>query len=690
MLHRAMSQAKRHAIIPRRMVVYSLPVLLALLTGGGAAALVRAEQAGLGRELAGSLALPYQAEFVGSEKCGSCHPEHYRRQKDHHMALTGRAVSAETLDLWFSRERLSKRREWSDSGAPPRYRVGPAEVFLEAQGVSDLRQAQVAAVFGSGARGFTPISAEGGRAIRELRLSFSSHHDIWLTTPGSDGDPDSLGTPKSPEQSRDCLDCHATLLAWRGERLDAQASVFGVHCERCHGPGSAHLKAVVEQSQDAKILNPGSLAADQQVRFCGQCHRQPFDLEPLDVMSRAPARAPPAGARLMLSAGFRRSPPEKTISCRECHDPHRNVEPGSDPFTRTCLRCHASPEKEHWSKPVAASSDCISCHMPVEEKAFHGVRFTDHWIRVPGSPPPLSSPQQDEYLRYLEETYRQAALGPSLGPEKQARFRVNLGEVLFGLGQSETAFRWLQEGLSFSPTYAQRLKAAGMFSQAGRFDEAVQVLEDAIRTDPRTPEAYYQQGELLQQQRKPEEAARRYREAVERNPDFAGAHNSLGSVLGSQGKLDEAMGHFRRAIELKPDYAEAHQNLGLALRRAARLDDALVEFKDALRLKPDWPPALNALARILATHPNETVRRPTEAIRLADRAAELTRYDDPVILDTLAASYAAAGQFEKAAAVAAEAVKLASAAQANTLAEEIRARLELYRRKEPYQELPRR
>ncbi|MCI0407577.1 MAG: tetratricopeptide repeat protein, partial [Acidobacteria bacterium] len=318
-------------------------------------------------------------------------------------------------------------------------------------------------------------------------------------------------------------------------------------------------------------------------------------------MSRAPALARHAGASLMLSACFRRSPPEKTISCLECHDPHRNIDPARDPFAKTCLRCHASPEKEHWSKPVSASSDCISCHMPVEEKAFHGVRFTDHWIRVPGSPAPLSSPQQDEYLRYLEETYRQAALRPALGPEKQARLRVNLGEVLFGLGQSEAAFRWLREGLSSSPSYAQRLKAAGMFRQAGRFDEAVQILEEAIRAEPRPPEAYYQQGELLQQQGKPEEAARRYREALERNPDFAGAHNSLGSVLGSEGKLDEAMGHFRRAIELKSDYAEPHQNLGLALRNSSRHDDALAEFKEALRLKPDWPPALNALARILAT-----------------------------------------------------------------------------------------
>jgi hypothetical protein len=75
-----------------------------------------------------------------------------------------------------------------------------------------------------------------------------------------------------------------------------------------------------------------------------------------------------------------------------------------------------------------------------------------------------------------------------------------------------------------------------------------------------------------------------------------------------------------------------------------------------------------------------------EAVRLADRAAELTGYENPVILDTLAAAYASAGHFEKAAAVAEEAIRLASE---SALLEQLRARLNLYREKKPYVEAPR-
>jgi Flp pilus assembly protein TadD len=126
--------------------------------------------------------------------------------------------------------------------------------------------------------------------------------------------------------------------------------------------------------------------------------------------------------------------------------------------------------------------------------------------------------------------------------------------------------------------------------------------------------------------------------------------------------------------------------MGLALQRLGRLDEARLQFEQALEVKPDWPLAQNALARILATHPDANRRNPMEAVRLADRAAELTGYENPVILDTLAAAYASAGHFEKAAAVAEEAIRLASE---SALLEQLRARLNLYREKKPYVEAPR-
>jgi hypothetical protein len=57
-----------------------------------------------------------------------------------------------------------------------------------------------------------------------------------------------------------------------------------------------------------------------------------------------------------------------------------------------------------------------------------------------------------------------------------------------------------------------------------------------------------------------------------------------------------------------------------------------------------------------------------------------------VILDTLAAAYAAGGDFERAAATAQDAASLATAAGATALAGDIGGRLALYRQRKPYRE----
>jgi tetratricopeptide (TPR) repeat protein len=146
------------------------------------------------------------------------------------------------------------------------------------------------------------------------------------------------------------------------------------------------------------------------------------------------------------------------------------------------------------------------------------------------------------------------------------------------------------------------------------------------------------------------------------------------------------MRHFREAVGVDPNYAEAHHNLGLALRMKGEREETLQHFEAALRLRADWAAPMNEIAWILATHPEERVRNPGRAVQLAERAAELTARRQPVILDCLAAAYAAAGDFDRAAATAQEATALAASGGAADLAREIRKRLALYRQKKPFRE----
>ena len=112
--------------------------------------------------------------------------------------------------------------------------------------------------------------------------------------------------------------------------------------------------------------------------------------------------------------------------------------------------------------------------------------------------------------------------------------------------------------------------------------------------------------------------------------------------------------------------------------------DALRHLRESLRLRPGVPQRMMYLAGMLATHADESIRDPEEAIRIAERVAELTERKDASVLDTLAAAYAAAGRFEDAITTAQEASARAREAKRTDLAEAILKRKAMYEQGQPY------
>jgi hypothetical protein len=114
---------------------------------------------------------------------------------------------------------------------------------------------------------------------------------------------------------------------------------------------------------------------------------------------------------------------------------------------------------------------------------------------------------------------------------------------------------------------------------------------------------------------------------------------------------------------------------------------AEAEYQQALEINPQDAVACNKLAWIRATHSDAKFRNGGQAVRLALRAVEVWP-DDPGARDTLAAAYAEAGRFAEAVRTAQQAIRSAAAAGNRRLAEQIGARLELYRRGKPYRQSP--
>jgi tetratricopeptide (TPR) repeat protein len=176
--------------------------------------------------------------------------------------------------------------------------------------------------------------------------------------------------------------------------------------------------------------------------------------------------------------------------------------------------------------------------------------------------------------------------------------------------------------------------------------------------------------------------------AVKLDPDLPGAHFNYGVTLASVGKLREAQAELERALQLRPDDADARYAYGLVMAALDYEIAATGQLREANRLRRDWFDALRSLAWLLATSPEPKVRDGAQAVIVAERANQLSGYENPVALDTLAAAYAEAGRFDSAVATETRAVDIARTSGQTALANRFVGRLELYRAGKPYHRVP--
>ena len=226
---------------------------------------------------------------------------------------------------------------------------------------------------------------------------------------------------------------------------------------------------------------------------------------------------------------------------------------------------------------------------------------------------------------------------------------------------------------------------AGAFYKQGKTDEAIKHWTKALRLKPDWTEVRDNLNKLVQRKKRDDTVAQ-YIETLQRNPGDPNIHDKLAGVYYRQGRIEQAIEHWLEAVRLKPDWPEARNNLATAFYRKGSIEQAIEHWAEAVDLEPDWAEACNNLAWVLATIEDEKLRNPAEAIRLAERACELTDYKQPGMLDTLGVAYAAAGRFAEAVKTAEKGIELARDAKDEKIAEDIRSRLELYKMNKPYRD----
>ena len=192
---------------------------------------------------------------------------------------------------------------------------------------------------------------------------------------------------------------------------------------------------------------------------------------------------------------------------------------------------------------------------------------------------------------------------------------------------------------------------AGINAAQGKFEEAIEDLELLRQDNPKDKDRLMQLAIIYQ-------AAKKYRMAIAR---------------------------FDELVKMDPGDWQARYHRGDALLSIGKHAEAIADYEEAVKRQPEHSGLLNNLAWVLATSPTDSLRNAKRSIELGKKACELTKFERPHIISTLAAGYAEAGQWDEAVKWSQKALDTAEEDDENR--PQLMKELESYKNKKPWREV---
>jgi tetratricopeptide (TPR) repeat protein len=222
------------------------------------------------------------------------------------------------------------------------------------------------------------------------------------------------------------------------------------------------------------------------------------------------------------------------------------------------------------------------------------------------------------------------------------------GEIRADADQPEDALRDFQAAIALDSSCSLAIhNRAVTFAQQNEFDAALRDFNRVIELNPGLAVAYRNRAELLAATDRIEEAIADYSQAIEGLPNDPHLYRGRGYAFQRLGQFSKALADYNRAIEMAPNDAEIFTMRGNLAAEQGDYRRAIKDFRRALSVDAASAEAHRSLAWLLATCPNSNYQNSEQAVAAAERAASLAA-NDYMILDTLAAALASAGEFERA------------------------------------------
>lgn len=557
-------------------------------------------------------------KYVGMETCRSCHSDIYKTfihtgmGQSFGWADTAKSIAniRDTSLLYDPHLNMFYQPFWKNDS------LYVKEFRLQSEDTTYQQIRKINYVIGSGQHTNSHLVYENGYLFQAPFTWYAQKGKLDLP-PGFEGGFNSrFGRPIGLE----CMSCHNAMPTnfVAGSTNKFSEIDLGINCERCHGPGEAHVKKIMagnitdtSQAVDYSIVNPRKLSTQLQFELCQRCHLQGntvlqagksfFDFKPgmrlNEVMEVYLPRYANAEDKFIMashvdrfkqSACFIENPNQ--FNCTSCHNPHLSVKKTKvERFNQQCKNCHSQNKPRfECTAPMSALEkagfNCVDCHMPSSSSVdIPHVTVHDHYIRKPA----------EEKAEDLERKFLGLVAINQENPSIRNKTLAYLQQYERFAGRPvhlDSAWRFLQK---LPRDHGDYLRLRVYYYHLAQRPKEILALVDGLGLDS-TLEAL---GDTSWQN---EHAWTSYR---------------IAEALKKLGKNPLALAFFERAVQLAPYVMDFRVKLAAALESANRREEAIAHYEFVLREMPRHQTALNNLGFIRIKEGNFTT-----AERLLKRA----------------------------------------------------------------------
>jgi Tetratricopeptide repeat/Cytochrome c554 and c-prime len=512
------------------------------------------------------LAHPDSSGYVGNQACAGCHAAIFESYSKSSMAHASGPAMENLTPADFVHQK---------SGVHFQIYAKNEKVWLSFERPGDPKvqgKRELLYFIGSGRRGRSYLFAVD-RFLFESPVNWYTNRHVWDMAPAYGN---ATEIPMNLPAFASCLHCHVSGMQPPSQGTENRYpsppfSYAGVACERCHGPGAAHVRG-------GAIVNPAKLDPVRRDAVCMQCHlegRAAIERAGRHIYEYQPGQQLSDYIRYFVFADQKRSglgavsqfealaqsvckiKSGDTMSCTSCHDPHHEPTAAErvSYYRGKCLACHGA---KFGARHHREQTDCTACHMPSSLSAdVAHTEVTDHRIlRRPNSPPPVL-----ENLNSQPSLPRLVRFPDAQKTDEDVRDLALAWESLVEGGMTAAApatEQLLRSAIEKSPNDSALLSALGYFAQKkGDVDRARASYEKALAIDPTLIDAATNLGVIEANRGHLREAVKLWADAFERAPGQSRIGMNIARVYCDAGQPARARDYVLRVLEFNPDLPEA-------------------------------------------------------------------------------------------------------------------------------------